>query len=153
MGQDGSVQRAFTRDSGPSTRDHLARLPHTYPVLLVDRVLMIEPGQWAVGLTNASWDDALVDGAGILPPTIVGEVMAQTAGLAVAVDGAGQRPVLVQIDRFRCRPPVSAGERLLVIAHVLRRFGGNVKVRVSVSVAGRRRAAGELVLHFPPISS
>ena len=115
---------------------------------------MIAPGQWAVALKNISQGDALVDADGILPPTLLAEVMAQTAGLAVAADMPERRvALLVEIDRFRCRRQVRAGEQLLVSARVLRRFGGNVKVRASIRAGRRWGAACELVLHFPPNSS
>ncbi len=127
----------------------LQRLPHAYPFVLLDRVLMVDPGHWAVASKQLTRDDALVDARGVLPPALLAEAMAQTAGLAVS---APPRSVawLVQIDRFRCRVPVHSGTALVVIARVLRRFGRTVKVRASISMAGRRCAAGELVLHLPP---
>lgn len=130
----------------------LQRLPHAYPFLLLDRVLMVDPEHWAAAIKHLTRDDALVDGDGVLPPALLAEAMAQTAGLAVTAPPRSAA-LLVQIDRFRCRGPVLSGTALMVIARVLRRFGRTVKVRASISAAGRRCAAGELVLHFPPASS
>ena len=124
-------------------------LPHAYPFLLLDRALMIEPGRWAVGLKNVTGNDPLVED-GVLAPVLLAEVMAQAAGLAAAELLDHPLPaVLAQIDRFRCRSPIVVGDQLLVTARVVRRFGALVKVRASVRVAGRSRAAAELVLHFP----
>jgi 3-hydroxyacyl-[acyl-carrier-protein] dehydratase len=126
------------------------RLPHAYPFRLLDRTLMLEPGRWAVAIKNLTRDDPLVDADGVLLPVLLAEVMAQAAGLAVVESpGHAASGMLVHIDRFRCRPPVRAGDQLLVTVRVLRRFGANVKVRAAVTVAGRRRAACELVLHVP----
>ncbi len=126
------------------------RLPHAYPFRLLYRTLMLEPGRWAVAIKNLTRDDPLADADGVLLPVLLAEVMAQAAGLA-AVESPGDAAsgMLVHIGRFRCRPPVRAGDQLLVTARVLRRFGANVKVHAAVRVAGRRCAAAELVLHVP----
>ncbi len=125
-------------------------LPHRHPFLLLDRTLMLEQGRWVVGIKNVSRADSLVDATGVLPAVCVAEVMAQAAGLAMARSLEDPHPaVLVRIDRFHCRPPICAGDQLLVMARVVRRFGATAVARASVRVAGRRRAAAELVLHFP----
>ena len=130
-----------------------SRLPHAYPFHLLDRAVVLAPGRWAVGVKNLTRDDPLVDGEGRLAPVLLAEAMAQTAGLAVSgSSGTASMAMLGQIDRFRCRASVVAGDSLLVGARVVRRFGAAVKVRASVKVAGRLRAAAEFVLHFPPPS-
>lgn len=137
-------------DSQPSKHSALDVLPHRYPFLLLDRVLMVDPGQWAVAVKNVTRNEPLVDANGELPAVLLAEVMAQAAGLAAATATATGWPasaVLVKLDRFRCRR-VIAGDQLLAVARVGRRFGPGVSVRASVTVAGRPRAAAELVLHF-----
>jgi 3-hydroxymyristoyl/3-hydroxydecanoyl-(acyl carrier protein) dehydratase len=126
-------------------------LPHTYPFLLVDRVLMREPERWAVTLRSLTRNDPLMDDDGQLAPALVVEVMAQTAGLAIGAAKLGKPIVLARVDRFRCRPPFRAGDQLLVTARVVRRLGGSVKERAVVRVGNRWRAAGDLVLHGPPL--
>ncbi len=125
-----------------------SRLPHRYPFLLLDRVLTIEPGHWAAAVKRVSRDDTLLDGDGRLPRVLLAEVMAQAAGLAVSAP-PGTVALLIQIDRFRSCGAIAGGTDLLVVARVLRRLGRNLKVRASVRAAGRRRAACELMLHFP----
>jgi 3-hydroxyacyl-[acyl-carrier-protein] dehydratase len=126
------------------------RLPQAYPFQLLDRAVVLAPGRWAVGMRNLTRDDPLVDGDGRLAPVLLAEAMAQAAGLAASeASGPASAAVLGQIDRFRCRPSVVAGDHLLVAARVVRRFGATVKVRASVKVAGHLRAAAEFVLHFP----
>lgn len=131
-------------------REPALRLPHAYPFRLLDRAVMLEPGRWAVGMRNLTRDDPLVDAEGALAPVLLAEAMAQTAGLAASDASEPASPgVLAQIDRFRCSSAIVAGDHLLVAARVVRRFGATVKVRASVKVAGRFRAAAELVLQFP----
>jgi len=139
-------------ENPPSTARHLPApppLPHAYPLLLVDRVLMLEPDHWVVALRNVTRNDPLVDASGLLPSVLVAEAMAQAAGLAVAPSRSGATVMLAGIDRFRCRRPIVAGDQLVVTVRVVKQFAGIVKVRAAVRVAGRRRAAGELMLHFP----
>lgn len=124
-------------------------LPHAFPFLLVDVVLLREPQHWVVTLRNLTRNDPLMDDDGHLPPALVLEVMAQTAGLALPGEPEAEPMLLARVDRFRCRPPFRAGEQLLVIARVVRRLGGSVKVRAAVRVANRWRAGAELVLHRP----
>jgi 3-hydroxyacyl-[acyl-carrier-protein] dehydratase len=124
-------------------------LPHAYPFLLIDRVLLVEPERWAVALRGLSGDDPLLDGAGLLPPLLLVEAMAQTAGLAIGAPAGGAPLVLARVHRFRCGAPPGAGERLLVTARLIRRFGALTQVRASVRAGTRRCAAAELVLHAP----
>ncbi len=134
--------------------ESLGRLPHAYPFLLVDRILMVERGGWAVALKNVERNDVLLGADGVVPPVLLCEIMAQTAGFVVVPPVPHAAAILAAIDRFRCRT-VFAGDQLLVIARVLRRFGPNAKVRALVHARGRVRAAGDLVLHLvvPPIHS
>jgi hypothetical protein len=73
--------------------------------------------------------------------------MAQTAGLAMTPPGGSGATVLARLDRFRCRVPMRSGDQLVVTVRVVRRLGSGAKVRACVRVAGRYRAAGELVLY------
>lgn len=134
-----------------SEGDAAARLPHAYPFRLVDRVLALEPERWAIGLKNLTRDDPLLTDDGTLPVVLLVEIMAQVAGLAGSARAAAAGPVvLAQINRFRCRTAAVAGDCLLVVAKVRRRFGSAVKLHAVVIVAGRRRAAAELVLQVSP---
>lgn len=131
----------------PRAHTDVRELPHAYPFLFVDRVLMVEPNAWAAVRKTVSRNEAFVGTDGLLPPILLCEMMAQAAGLAVAVQ-QGDAAVLAAVDRFRCRPPIVAGDELLVIVRVVRRFGANVKARAVIRSNDRVRAAGDLMLHF-----
>lgn len=139
----------MTASAKPELESAIASLPHAYPFLLVDRILVRERGRWAVSIKNLTRNDPLMDEKGHLPSALVVEAMAQTAGLAAFDGSAGEPAFLARINRFRCRPPFVAGDQLLITVRVVRRLGGSVKVRGSVRVADRWRAAAELVLHGP----
>ncbi|HVN84043.1 MAG TPA: hypothetical protein VMW17_04270 [Candidatus Binatia bacterium] len=128
-------------------------LPHAFPFLLIDRILMIEPGRWAAAVKNVTRNEPMVNDRSELPAVILAEVMAQTAGLAAAPSPTSPTPaVLAKLDRFRCRS-IAVGDQLLAIARVVRRLGAAVSVHACVLVDQRPRAATELVLHFAPASA
>jgi 3-hydroxyacyl-[acyl-carrier-protein] dehydratase len=129
-------------------------LPHGYPFLLLDRVTEVRPGVSAEAIRNLARSDPLLDADGCLPKVLLAEAIAQCAGLAVL----GLRPgsggaVLARIDRFRTsRAVIAAGDQLRVQARIQRIFGATVKARGVVRVAGRLRAAAELVLQLTSAS-
>ena len=125
-------------------------LPHAYPFILVDRVVEIHPGAGAVALKNLTWGDPWIAPDGRLSPTLLAEVIAQCAGLAVSGARPGALAVLARIDRFRARPSAEAGDQLHVRVRVLRIFGGSAKVRGVIRINGRVHAAGDFVLSFVP---
>ncbi len=47
----------------------MALLPHRYPILLVDRVLDFERGQWIKGLKNISYNEQIFQGRPWCPGT------------------------------------------------------------------------------------
>ena len=122
-------------------------LPHRPPFLLVDRVLVVEAGARAVSLKCVTNGDSVVFGVGYLPSLLLVEIMAQTAGIAAAKQGAPMRGMVARIDRFRSRGDVLAGRRLITAATIVRRFGRDVMVRAIVHADGQRWAAAEIVLH------
>jgi 3-hydroxyacyl-[acyl-carrier-protein] dehydratase len=127
----------------------IAWLPHRYPFLLLDRILMVDPGRWCIAVKNVTRDEPFVDARGEFPPILLAEVMAQAAGVALgSSSGTGGSSFLAKIDRFRCRPPLMAGDRLLISAKVVRTWSANGIVRASVYVDGNTRAASEVVLHL-----
>lgn len=130
-------------------RRPVPQLPHAYPFRMLDTAQQLDPGRWAVVLKNVSRGDPLVDSDGVLPPVLLAEAMAQAAGLVVAGPSAAVVPaMLARIDRFRCSTRAVAGDQLLVTVRLIKRFGAMVKVRASVHIGGRPRAAAELLLHF-----
>jgi len=124
-------------------------LPHAYPFVLLDRILMVEPGCWAVSVANVTAAATLMEANGRWPSVLLAEAMAQTAGIATQPASGAPRPALLaQISRFRCRIDTSPADRLIVLAHVVQRFGPLAKVRASAWSAGHARSAAELVLRF-----
>jgi 3-hydroxyacyl-[acyl-carrier-protein] dehydratase len=123
-------------------------LPHAYPFLLLDRVIEVDHGRSARAVKNLTRDDPLLDAAGCLPPILLAEAMAETAGIAASGPHGGMTGVLARVERFRSRLTFGAGDRLEISVRVLKVFGSVVKARGVVRVGGRIGAAGEVYLQL-----
>lgn len=101
-------------------------LPHRFPFLMVDRVIRLEPGQYAVGVKNVTANEEFFTGhypgQPIMPGVLIIECMAQLGGLLLAreLEHTGKVAVLLSLDRVKFRRPVSPGDQLILEAHARR---------------------------------
>jgi len=121
----------------------LKRLPHRYPLLLVDRVLELEPGKRTLALKNVTINEPFFVGhfpqRPVMPGVLILEAMAQAAAL-LSLQSAGveiDEKTLVYfaaIDNARFKRPVEPGDQLLMEITLLRlrqgvqRFHGTARV-------------------------
>ncbi len=99
----------------------LKRLPHRYPMLLVDRVLEFETGKRLLAIKNVSINEPFFTGhfpqRPVMPGVLILEAMAQAAAL-LSLDSAGveiDEKTLVYfaaIDNARFKRPVEPGDQL-----------------------------------------
>lgn len=93
-------------------------LPHRYPLLLIDRILELEPGVRAVGYKNITFNEPVFTGHfpanPLFPGVYMVEAMAQLGGVVVLEPGEFSRktPYLAGIDKAKFRRPVVPGDRL-----------------------------------------
>ena len=95
-------------------------LPHRYPILLVDRILELVPGESARALKNVTINEphftGHFPGFPVMPGVLIVEAMAQTAALVVVENmGAaaeGKVVYFMTIDNARFRRPVTPGDAL-----------------------------------------
>jgi len=95
-------------------------LPHSYPFLLVDRIIEMEPGKRIVGIKNVTYNEPFFPGhfpgRPIMPGVLIVEAMAQTAGVLAFKSMADQehkKPVyFLGIDHVRFRKPVVPGDQI-----------------------------------------
>jgi 3-hydroxyacyl-[acyl-carrier-protein] dehydratase len=95
-------------------------LPHTYPFLLVDRILEIEPGKRIVGIKNVTFNEPFFPGhfpgRPIMPGVLIVEAMAQTAGVlafkSIPEEEQGRPVFFLGLDNVRFRKPVVPGDQL-----------------------------------------
>lgn len=104
-------------------QDIMKRLPHRYPMLLVDRVLEMIPGKSIVAIKNVSINESFFNGHfphfPVMPGVLIVEALAQSAALFSFIDSDRIGEIdkdtayyLVGIDDTRFRRPVVPGDQL-----------------------------------------
>ncbi len=132
----------------------LAKLPHRYPFLLVDRVLEVEPGKAVKALKNVTINEPFFVGhfpvRPVMPGVLILEALAQAAAVLAFVTlgttaGHDRVVYLVGIDGARFKRPVEPGDQLVLEAWVERARGGIYKFRTQASVDGQVAAEAEIM--------
>ncbi|MDX1378372.1 MAG: 3-hydroxyacyl-ACP dehydratase FabZ [Anaerolineales bacterium] len=120
----------------------MAMIPHRYPLLLIDRLENVHPGESAVGIKNVTFNEPFFQGHfpnhPIMPGVLIIEAMAQTAAVCTvcSFDDAsdGKLVYFMTIDEARFRKPVIPGDVLeLAVTKVRARrnvwkFSGEARV-------------------------
>ncbi|WP_306589649.1 3-hydroxyacyl-ACP dehydratase FabZ [Geothrix sp. 21YS21S-4] len=127
-------------------------LPHRYPILLVDRILDYEPGQWIRGLKNVSYNEEIFQGhfpsRPVFPGVYILEAMAQTGGcllLQQVEDRARKVIYFMGIDGAKFRKPVLPGDQLVMEVKVVQLKGRICKMRGEAFVEGQKVAEAEFM--------
>ena len=103
----------------------LKTLPHRYPMLLVDRVLEVQPGVSARGLKNVTVNEAFFQGhypgLPIMPGVLIVEAMAQVGAvlLLAGPQHRGMTPLIGAIDDVKFRKAVVPGDQLITDIEVV----------------------------------
>ena len=109
-------------------------LPHRYPMLLVDRILEIEPMKRAVGIKNITANEVQFLGhfpnEPIMPGVLLIEAMAQVGGVAMLYpeENRGKIAVFAKIDNVRFRKQVVPGDQVVTTAEVTKIMRGNMGI-------------------------
>jgi 3-hydroxyacyl-[acyl-carrier-protein] dehydratase len=116
----------------------LKLLPHRYPILLVDRVLEIEPGKRIKAIKNVSINEPFFQGhfphRPVMPGVLMLEAMAQAAAI-LSFDSMGKTLddnsvyYFAGIDAARFKRPVEPGDQLLMDVTLLRSKSGIFKFK------------------------
>lgn len=104
----------------------MAILPHRYPLLLIDRVVEVEPRKRIVAIKNVSFNEPQFQGHfpgyPIMPGVMMIEAIAQAGGLLLLNDipnREGKLMVFTGIDGAKFRKPVVPGDQLKIEVTVL----------------------------------
>ncbi len=126
--------------------DIMKLLPHRYPMLMVDRIVELEPEKRIVGLKNVTINEEFFQGhfpgVPVMPGVLIVEAMAQVAGVLIYRDLPDREKRLIYftgIENARFRRPVVPGDRLRIEMEFLNRRNNFGKM------VGRATVDGKLV--------
>jgi 3-hydroxyacyl-[acyl-carrier-protein] dehydratase len=132
----------------------LRKLPHRYPMLLVDRVLELEKHQRILALKNVTINEPFFAGhfpaRPVMPGVLMLEALAQAAALlsfeSQGVEAGDDTVVyFAGIDGARFKRPVGPGDQLHLEAVLERAKAGIYKYRTRASVDGHTAVEAELM--------
>lgn len=127
-------------------------LPHRYPMLLVDRILEVEPGKRIVGLKNVTINEPFFvghfPGHPIMPGVLIVEAMAQAGGLLIMseIEDISDKVVyFMSLDGVKWRKPVVPGDQLIFDVELLQLRGPICKMRGTGRVDGHTVAEATMM--------
>ena len=127
-------------------------LPHRYPMLLVDRILEMEPGKRIVGLKNVTANEQFFQGhfpgAPVMPGVLIVEAMAQVGAVLFLRDLPDREKKLFLfggVDKARFRKQVLPGDQLVMELEVLQKRSNMVRLRGTARVNDAVVAEAELM--------
>jgi 3-hydroxyacyl-[acyl-carrier-protein] dehydratase len=129
----------------------LARIPHRYPFLLVDRCEEYKPSQSIVGIkcvtVNEPFFQGHFPGYPVMPGVLIVEALAQTGAVLMSksldVDVGGKAIFFMSLDNCRFRSPVRPGDVIRLNVEVLRARGDVFKFKGVATVDGKTAAEAE----------
>ena len=131
----------------------LARIPHRYPFLLVDRAEDYRPHQSIVGIKCVTMNEPFFQGHfpgnPVMPGVLIVEAMAQTGALLMSktldVAVADKVIMFMSIDGVRFRKPARPGDQLQMKVIVTRARGDAYKFRGETFIEGKLAAEAEFM--------
>ena len=137
-------------------------LPHRYPMLMVDKVVYLEPGKKIVGVKNVTINEPYFQGhfpqKPVMPGVLIVEAMAQTGGILLLqffdspegppAERAGKLAYFVTIDKAKFRKQVIPGDQLFFVVEVTDRKKNIFKLKGKAyknSVDGELAAEAEIM--------
>lgn len=152
-----SDETSATPQRAPITMDiHqiMKKLPHRYPILLVDRVLDIELHKSIRAVKNITFNEPIFTGhfprRPVFPGVLILEALAQTSAL-LSFTSMGEQLTddmvvyFAGIDGARFKRPVEPGDQLILESTVDRVRAGIYKYSARATVDGMLAAEAELM--------
>ncbi|HJA72811.1 MAG TPA: 3-hydroxyacyl-ACP dehydratase FabZ [Candidatus Limosilactobacillus faecipullorum] len=125
-------------------------LPHRYPMILIDRVDEVEPGQYAIARRNVTINETVFNGHfpnnPVLPGALIVESLAQTGAIALLSqpEFKGKTAYFGGIKSAEFRRVVRPGDQM-VLKVELEKVKGSIGIGKAVAtVDGKRACTAEL---------
>ena len=106
--------------------DIMKILPHRPPMLLVDRIIEIDPFKSATGIKNVTMNEPFFVGHfpdhPIMPGVLILEAMAQVGGVAMLYpeENRGKIAMFGGMENIKFKRPVVPGDQLVTKSHIVR---------------------------------
>ena len=126
-------------------------LPHRFPFLLLDRILVCENKKRAVGIKNVTVNEPYFQGHfpdnPIMPGVLILESVAQLGGIMILKDYGDKNivPYLAGVDKVKFRKPVVPGDQLYMETNVIAVRGNMGKVKGVAKVDNEIVFEGEIL--------
>ena len=131
-------------------------IPHRYPFLLVDRIVLIEPGREITGYKNVTINEPFFQGhfpsRPVFPGVLILEGMAQVGGVLAYhtyPESIGEKLIyFAGIDKARFRRPVGPGDQLVMKLVLLKHKRSIMVMHGQAYVDDQLVAEAELMASF-----
>lgn len=128
-------------------------IPHRYPMLLVDRVLDFEPGQWLHAIKNVTYNEPVFTGhfpeLAIFPGVMILEALAQATGVLGFKTGESRADkemyLFASIDKARFKKPVVPGDTMHLHVQFIKERRGMWKFYGEAKVDGKVVCCADLM--------
>ncbi|MDP8259370.1 MAG: 3-hydroxyacyl-ACP dehydratase FabZ [Candidatus Aadella gelida] len=133
-------------------KEIMSKIPHRYPMILVDRVVDYEEEKWIKAIKNVTINESFFQGhfpaEPIMPGVLILEALAQTGGILALInnDDEDKLAFFLTINNAKFRKPVVPGDQLLLHVEVKKRVRGNIiQTHAEASVEGQVVCEGDLM--------
>lgn len=126
-------------------------LPHRPPMLLVDRIIDIEPFKSAVGIKNVTMMETFFQGHfpgnPIMPGVLILEAMAQVGGIAMLYpeENRGKIALFGGMENVKFKRKVIPGDQLVTKAELMRVRGDFGRLHAESFVDDQFAAQGDFI--------
>jgi 3-hydroxyacyl-[acyl-carrier-protein] dehydratase len=104
-------------------------IPHRYPFLLVDRIIEMVPGEYAIGIKNVSANEHVFTGhfpdEHVMPGVLIIEALAQTGAVTILSmdEYKGKTAYFAGLDKVKFKRKVTPGDTLRLESRVIKKKG------------------------------
>ncbi|MCP4683277.1 MAG: 3-hydroxyacyl-ACP dehydratase FabZ [Desulfobacterales bacterium] len=138
-----------------SIQDIMEMLPHRFPMLLIDRIIEIEPDNRIKALKNVTINEPFFNGhfpdMPIMPGVLILEAMAQAGGILIYESKIQKKKGLIfhmAMDKVRFRQPVLPGDQLISEMTLLKFRKKAVKMKGTAHVGEKLAAEAEFLAYL-----